>query len=89
MFFHLFEQFINLTVVRILNSLTISEFFAMLNYAKTVLTKVSFSALLFEKELRKALKLLIGEEVNELRRWCYTRFGNEHEEILNRCFVVA
>jgi hypothetical protein len=50
---------------------------------------VSFSALLFEKELRKALKLLIGEEVNELKRWCYTRFGNEHEEILNRCFVVA
>ena len=67
MFFHLFEQFINLTVVRILNYLNISEFFAMLNYAKTVLTKVSFNALLFEKELRKALKLLIGEEVNELR----------------------
>ena len=61
----------------------------MLNYVKTVLTKVSFSALLFEKELRKALKLLIGEEVNELKRWCYTRFGNEHEEILNRCFVVV
>ena len=40
----------------------------MLNYVKTVLTKVSFSALLFEKELRKALKLLIGEEVNELKQ---------------------
>lgn len=61
----------------------------MLNYVKTVLTKVSFSALLFEKELRKALNLLIGEEVNELKNWCYTRFANEHEDILNRCFVVA
>ncbi|AYB30287.1 MAG TPA: hypothetical protein VIU12_32830 [Chryseolinea sp.] len=61
----------------------------MLNYVKTVLTKVSFSALLFEKELRKAINLLIGEEVNELKNWCYTRFGTEHEEILNRCFVVA
>jgi len=61
----------------------------MLNYVKTVLTKVSFSALLFEKELRKALKLLIGEEVSELKRWCYTRFGNVHEDILNRCFVVT
>ncbi|MBL0743376.1 hypothetical protein [Chryseolinea lacunae] len=61
----------------------------MLNYVKTVLTKVSFSALLFEKELRKAINLLIGEEVNELKRWCYTSFGKEHEEILNRCFVVA
>jgi hypothetical protein len=61
----------------------------MLNYVKTVLTKVSFSALLFEKELRKAIKLLVAEEVNELKRWCYTRFGNEHEAILNRCFLTA
>jgi len=61
----------------------------MLNYVKTVLTKVSFDALLFEKELRKAMKMLIADEVNELRRWCYARFGNEHEAILNRCFVVA
>ena len=61
----------------------------MLNYVKTVLTKVSFSALLFEKELRKAIKLLMAEEVNELKRWCYTRFGNEHEAILNRCFMVV
>jgi hypothetical protein len=60
----------------------------MLNYVKTVLTKVSFDALLFEKELRKAIRLLIAEEINELRRWCYTRFGTEHEAILNRCFVA-
>lgn len=61
----------------------------MLNYVKTVLTKVSFDALLFEKELRKAIKMLIADEVNELRRWCYASFGPEHEQILNRCFVVA
>ena len=61
----------------------------MLNYVKTVLTKVSFDALLFEKELRKAMKMLIADELNELKRWCYARFGNEHEAILNRCFVVA
>jgi hypothetical protein len=61
----------------------------MLNYVKTVLTKVSFDALLFEKELRKAIRLLIADEVNELKRWCYTRFGNEYEAILNRCFVFA
>jgi hypothetical protein len=60
----------------------------MLNYVKTVLTKVSFDALLFEKELRKAIKLLIEEEINDLKNWCYTKFGNEHEAILNRCFVV-
>ncbi len=61
----------------------------MLNYVKTVLTKVSFDARLFEKELRKAISVLIAEEIRELKNWCYTRFGGEHEAILNRCFVVA
>jgi hypothetical protein len=61
----------------------------MLNYFKTILSRVSFDALLFEKELRKAIKSLIADEVQELRNWCYTTFGNEHEAILNRCFVVA
>ena len=60
----------------------------MLNYVKTILTKVSFDALLFEKELRKAIKLLVADEINELKKWCYTRFGALHEPILNRCFVV-
>lgn len=61
----------------------------MLNYVKTVLTKVSFDARLFEKELRKAIRMLIAEEVQELRNWCYNRFGAEHQAILNRCFVIA
>ena len=60
----------------------------MLNYVKTVLSKVSFDALLFEKELRKAIRMLIVEEVQELRQWCYTRFGGEYEAILNRCFII-
>lgn len=61
----------------------------MLNYVKLVLTKVSFSASLFEKELRKAIKLLIAEELSDLRQWCYTKFGNQHEAILQRCFVAV
>lgn len=61
----------------------------MLNYVKTVLTKVSFDALLFEKELRKAIKVLIADEINELKNWCYARFGSEHGAILNKCFVTA
>ena len=60
----------------------------MLNYAKKVLTRVSFDARLFEKELRKAIKSLIADEVQELRNWCYANFG-DHTAILNRCFVVA
>lgn len=60
----------------------------MLNYVKTVLTKVSFDALLFEKELRKAIKVLVADELKDLKMWCYTRFGTQHEAILNRCFVA-
>ncbi|MBK5277472.1 MAG: hypothetical protein JJE09_01285 [Bacteroidia bacterium] len=60
----------------------------MLNYFKTVLAKVSFDAQLFEKELRKAIKTLVVEELLELRVWCYANFGN-HEAIMNRCFVVT
>jgi hypothetical protein len=61
----------------------------MLNYVKTVLTKVSFDALLFEKELKKAIRLLIADEISDLKNWCYTIFAGEHGDILNRCFVVA
>ena len=61
----------------------------MLNYVKTVLTKVSFDAKLFEKELRKAIQLLIRDDIQELKQWCYNRFGTQHEAILNRCFGVA
>ena len=61
----------------------------MLNYVKTVLSKVSFDARLFEKELRKAIKMLIAEELQELRSWCYSSYGGQYEAILNRCFVVV
>jgi len=59
----------------------------MLKYVKTVLTRVSFDARLFEKELRKAIKLLIAEEVQELKGWCYANFGS-YRAIINRCFVM-
>ena len=58
----------------------------MLEYVKTILTKVSFDASLFEKELRKGIGLLIRDEVDELRRWCYATFQQEHQQVLQRCF---
>ncbi|MFM8911680.1 MAG: hypothetical protein ACKOE6_02025, partial [Flammeovirgaceae bacterium] len=60
-----------------------------LNYFKTILSRVSFDARLFEKELRKAIKMLIAEELQELRSWCYANYGNQYRSILNRCFVIA
>ncbi len=41
----------------------------MLEYSKTVLKKVSFDVKLFCKELRKAVDLLLPEEVEELKVW--------------------
>lgn len=59
----------------------------MLNYIKVILDKVSFDKHLFEKELRKALKSLMPNEVKVLREWCIQRFGNDYSQIINKCFV--
>jgi len=61
----------------------------MLEYCKNILTRVSFDVRLFEKELLKAIRTLVAEEVRELRSWCYKTFIGELETVLNRCFAVA
>tara|TARA_R110002167_G_scaffold29977_8_gene99520 strand:+ start:1162 stop:1359 length:198 start_codon:yes stop_codon:yes gene_type:complete len=42
---------------------------AMLEYTKTVLQKVSFDAKLFCKEVKKAVTVLLPEEIEELKLW--------------------
>lgn len=59
----------------------------MLDYFKTILAKVSFDAVLFEKELRKAITSLLKKEVVELKKWCYNQFSKQYTPILERCFV--
>ncbi|QMU29439.1 hypothetical protein [Adhaeribacter radiodurans] len=61
----------------------------MLEYVKTILVKVSFDVRLFEKELRKALKMLAQEELEQLRQWCYARFSGIYHSIINRVFTKA
>lgn len=58
----------------------------MLEYIKIILGKVSFSKELFEKELRKAINMLVPKEVEQLKDWCYARFSHLYEDILNRNF---
>lgn len=58
----------------------------MLDYVKVILEKVSFESSLFEKELKKALKLLSIREIRELRKWCYGKFGSIYRGILNKTF---
>lgn len=61
----------------------------MLEYFKTILSKVSFDKKLFEKELLKAINQLIGEELSQFKKWCYDQFSTVHGNILNRCFASA
>ena len=61
----------------------------MLKYAKQVLSKVSFDKELFEKELMKAIKMLVPVEIRELKKWCYRKFGKLYQAILDRCFSVS
>lgn len=42
---------------------------AMLEYSKTVLKKVSFDAKLFLKEVKKAISMLLPEEIEEFKLW--------------------
>lgn len=58
----------------------------MLEYIKTILQKVSFDKSLFEKELKKAIAMLVPEEIRQLKSWCYEQFGRMYRVVLNRCF---
>ncbi|WP_439881416.1 hypothetical protein ACSX1A_20080 [Pontibacter sp. MBLB2868] len=61
----------------------------MLEYIKTILLKVSFDKMLFEKELRKAFKVLVKEELQQLKQWCYDQFSGVYLRILNSVFSKA
>jgi hypothetical protein len=61
----------------------------MLEYVKIILSKVSFHKDLFEKELKKAISMLIPDEIMELKSWCYAKFGESYSNVLNRCFTSS
>jgi len=58
----------------------------MLEYAKTILKKVSFDRKLFEKELVKALRMIVPKDHQEFKIWCYDQFGHIYRLILNKHF---
>lgn len=59
----------------------------MLDYVKMILLKVSFNKALFEKELRKALTVLLPAEVPDFRSWCYQQFARIYRKVLKRVFA--
>jgi len=61
----------------------------MLDYVKIILLKVSFSKLLFEKELRKALRHVLPAELPAFKTWCYEQFARLYRRVLKRVFMQS
>lgn len=55
----------------------------MLEYAKTIIQKVSFNKPLMVKELKKAMSWLNEQEKAELTEWASVNFGRIPIESLN------
>jgi hypothetical protein len=60
-----------------------------LTYVKLILAKVSFDAAIFQRELRKAVNVLLPHELSNLEQWCYRRFGDVYGALLDECFRSA
>jgi hypothetical protein len=58
----------------------------MLEYTKTILQKVSFSPVLFKKELKKSFKWLSKKEIHALKAWCVRTFGDIYLDIIRDSF---
>ena len=59
----------------------------MLEYAKIILPKVSFSRELFQKELSKCINWVEQNQLQELYLWCYENFNNIYPNILAKEFA--
>ncbi|REA59254.1 hypothetical protein DSL64_18170 [Dyadobacter luteus] len=62
---------------------------SMLEYIKIILQKVSFDRRLFEKELKKAIRMLMPAEVKRLQLWCYEHYSSVYLPVLNNCFLQS
>lgn len=58
----------------------------MMEYAKTILPKVSFSRFLFRKELLKCIGWMKPAERYELKQWCTLTFSKQFPDILSEAF---
>ena len=60
----------------------------MLEYAKVILPKVSFSRDLFRKELTKCINWMSDSEINHLKEWCFENFREMYPDILTNAFAM-
>lgn len=59
----------------------------MLEYAKVILPKVSFSKELFRKELNKCIHWVEKDQVNDLCAWCFDNFNDVYPDVLSEAFA--
>lgn len=59
----------------------------MISYTKKVLESVSFDPKLFYKELKKAIKVLLPYELEQLRDWL-TSFTEQKPELKNCLKII-
>ena len=59
----------------------------MLEYAKVILPKVSFSKELFRKELNKCIHWVEPEQIHELYTWCQENFKEMYPDVLAEAFA--
>lgn len=57
------------------------------DYTKTVLERASFDPVLFMKELKKAIKVLLPYEIEQLKRWL--AYFTEQKPELRKCLSVV
>jgi len=58
----------------------------MMEYARVILPKVSFSRDLFRKELTKCIDWVGESELNDLKIWCFENFMEMYPDILTKAF---
>ena len=59
----------------------------MLEYAKVILPKVSFSRELFRKELNKCINWVEPNQLQELYNWCNQEFNELYPNVLAEAFA--
>ena len=59
----------------------------MLEYAKVILPKVSFSKDLFMKELKKCINWVEKDQIHELYVWCFENFNDLYPDVLSKAFA--
>ena len=58
----------------------------MIEYAKVILPKVSYSRDLFRKELMKCVNWMEPNELDELIKWCNENFKEMYPKVLDEVF---